>query len=121
MADGLSITPVEPLVGAPITVVLEMGKVSPSPRFAMVRKMDLDRKNVFQVELKAQGEDKSVAQFAIYEAGLYQVETGSIKVPLTVIQAQTVPFFVEIGFLGGMVCLILGGLVIWNKQRKGRA
>lgn len=120
MDNVLSISPEEPLVGTPITTVLEMHNLSSPPSQLVVSKIDGKVKKIFQITLGPENHGRSIAQFALYEAGLYQVEVGNLQIPLRVQELHNVPFFAEITFLGGSVCLLLGGLILWNKKRKNR-
>lgn len=71
-----------------------------------------------EIPLKEIGRDLFQVQFALYQAGTYHITFEGVNQQLVVHPKSSLPFLSEFGALASTVIFILGGLILWNMQRK---
>lgn len=118
MTKQITLTPTSPLEGTPITLVLETGKGKPP--VAIVRRLNLRTEESFQVTLTPSSEGKAQAQFALYEAGAYQIEVGKDRVLFEVLEARNVSLITELGVVSILVITITAGIIGWIRTKKNQ-
>lgn len=112
----VSVTPSSPETGLPITIRIEGDLRS------LARKIVLSGNGkTIEVPVRELTPKEGIAQFALYEAGEYEVRAGTVVTPLRVGLRRDVDFFTEFSLLGTAVGLILGGMILWARKSTKRS
>lgn len=116
MSDSITYVPDSPMVGSPISVTVISAVEGEAKSLSIVRK-DGEQPPPFEASLQRQGAREWTTQFALYEAGAYELRAGNTVEMIRVIPRVTVPFFDEMVIWGGLVAIILGGLIVWSRRK----
>lgn len=118
MSAEITIRPADIRTGVPITVTVHGAGAGISSDAAVVTPKGVPGAERFQFPLlPARGGDRE-GQFTVALPGEYVVEANGTAASVSVAPQRNLAFGVEFGIFSFVVFLIVGGMVLWLRQRR---